>query len=355
MTHDFFAIRGVWFGLESGLLALAILLLARWIGGRTGGRATWLAPSLGVAFPILLGLQIGNFQIALFALAVLGMLLIAQRRDIAGGAILGFITIAKLSPGVLVVHLFALRRWRAVASCAPFAVFFSLVALLVLGPRPFVDFALYQVPRIASGAAFPWVDEPDSLPVNYGFYALAMNLRGLGVRGMTHEIANSVASVYGVLVLVVAFVAGHRDRKERKEGGAASEASRARQAQTWLALVTLASFRSPFVPDAYAMTGTLWLLTLVAAGASRLSWRAVTASVALALLFSTVLDNNLPSHPPKAVIVFAMVRTLLALSLNLWVIFRPLQPPVASADTSDDEVERRAAEPQADQRAARFV
>ena len=53
------------------------------------------------------------------------------------------------------------------------------------------------------------------------------------------------------------------------------ERLRLRTAQVWLGLLSLASFRSPFVPDAYALIGTLWLLTLMAAEGH---WQAPGAS-----------------------------------------------------------------------------
>ena len=37
------------------------------------------------------------------------------------------------------------------------------------------------------------------------------------------------------------------------------------KAASTVSLLTLASLRSPFVPDAYGLIGTMWLLTLVAA------------------------------------------------------------------------------------------
>jgi len=133
LTRNFFAVRSVWFTFELGLLALAVLLTARWIGGRTGALSIWLAPSLGIAFPILLALQMGDFQIAVFALAVLSMLLIVRRKEAAGGALLGFITLAKLSPGVLGVYLLGQRRWAAMAWSFGFGTFFSLLALAAGG------------------------------------------------------------------------------------------------------------------------------------------------------------------------------------------------------------------------------
>jgi hypothetical protein len=324
-TQDFFALRSIWYAAQFGLLAAAVVLIARYIGGGVGRRALWLAPLLPVAIPIMLGLQIGNFQIAALALSMLAMLLFARGRDVAGGAILGFVIVSKLFPGLLAVYLLGRGRVRAAVSTTLFGVGYTLLALVVIGARPFDHFLHYQLPHIASGAAFPWLDDGDSLPVNYSVYAMVMNLRRLGLPWVTHEISNGVASLYGLVAIGLAFVAGRRQR----EG-----IERAHEATTWLGLLTIGSLRSPFVPDAYGMVATFWLLTLLAAEPARLSARQVAALVLCAVAFSIILDNNLSPSPPRTIVVFSLARALLALGINLWAIFRPaasLQPAAAAA------------------------
>ncbi len=203
--------------------------------------------------------------------------------------------------------------------------FFTLVALVVLGIQPFLDFVTYQLPKLSTGEAFPWLYEPDSLPINYGIYAFVMNFRSLGVSLVTHRVSSAAASVYGILVAGLAFIAGRRlALASTLEQG---ERFRVRQAQSWLALLTLGSLRSPFVPEAYAMAATFWLLTLIAAEMPRLSWKHVAALVSLGVMFSTVLENNIPSRTVVPIVVFSLVREVLALSVNLWAIFRSMPVP----------------------------
>ena len=321
-THDFFPIRAVWFTVQVALLGLAVLSTARWIGGRIGRRAMLFAPVLAIAIPVLIGLQVGQFQIAAFSVSMLAMVLFSRGREAAGGGLLGFVTLGKVFPGLLALYLLGNRRPAAVAWTAGFAVFFTVVALVVVGTQPFLDFLTYQLPKLSSGEAFPWLDEPDSLPVNYGIYALVMNFRSLGVSFVTHGVSSAAASAYGIVVAGLAFIAGRRLALASPLGQ--GERFRVRQAQSWLALLTLGSLRSPFVPEAYAMPATFWLLTLIAAERPRLSRKHVAALLSLGVMFSTVLENNIPARTVVPIVVFSLAREVLALSVNLWAIFRSM-------------------------------
>jgi hypothetical protein len=79
-TSDFFLIRTGWFFVQVGLLAAATLLLARWIGGRSGAIAAALSILLWASPSSLLGIQIGNFQATAYALSVLGMVALSTGR-----------------------------------------------------------------------------------------------------------------------------------------------------------------------------------------------------------------------------------------------------------------------------------
>ena len=92
------------------------------------------------------------------------------------------------------------------------------------------------------------------------------------------------------------------------------------------ALLTLASLRSPFVPDAYGMFGTLWLLTLLAAERPRTLLSLAGFGVA-ALAFSIVLDGGLVPEPaPTWMVASTLVVQLLATAFNVASIARPVVP-----------------------------
>lgn len=322
VTHDFFLIRTAWFVLQVALLGAAILLLARWIGGRAGTVAAALSVLLWVSPSTLVGIQIGNFQATAYALSVLGMIALSTGRYASGGLAVGFAAASKLFPGALFVYLLARRSWRAAAWIAAGGALCTIAAVALVGSKPFVDFALYHFPRLNNGDAFFWIDIPQAVPINYGIYGLLGRLRVLGIVDSTRATGAFVSTGYGWLLFVLALLVGWTTGRAARsdEPGAL----RLREAQLWLALLNLGSFRSPFVPDAYALMGTTWLLTLVAA-----EWAAVTAWHALfiafaAVMFALVFDGIWTSDPPRWVVVVTLVNQVLALALNGWVLARAI-------------------------------
>jgi hypothetical protein len=137
---------------------------------------------------------------------------------------------------------------------------FVALTLMVFGRKPFDDFLSYQIPAIASGAAFSFNDKPQWIPTNYGVYALVAKVRLLGFGGMGHETGTVVASAYGAVLMVLVVVLLIRIAiRERNTGRSILESP-----LVWLSLLNLAALRSPYVGDGYAQVGTLWLVALVA-------------------------------------------------------------------------------------------
>ncbi len=109
-----------------------------------------------------------------------------------------------------------------------------------------------------------------------------------------------------------------------------AERLRLRTAQVWLGLLSLASFRSPFVPDAYALIGTLWLLTLIAAEGH---WQA-PGRIALVIggaITMLVLDGGaIPIPVPAWIMAATLALQVAAFGLNLAVVLTPGRAPIAS-------------------------
>jgi hypothetical protein len=324
---DFFAQRRIWFALQSLTWLLAVLGLARWIGGRPGIIAAALVPVTMALPTTLLNLQIGNFQITVFALCVLAMLAFARSWHVPGGLALGFAALSKVFPGVLGLLLLGGGRRRPVAWTLGAALALVGLALWSLGTGPFVDFVSYQLPRLASGDAFPWAELPPVAAINGGVYGMLTKLRALGVPGTDKGTAAIICHLYAVAVVMpLAWLAARRLR--RAEGLLRPVEHRLRQAQTWLALLSLAAARSPFLPDVYATLGSLWLLTLIAAegaSAARLFGLALTG-VACCWLLDV---QALPSPLPVWLLLATLGIQLVMLSLHVWAVARPLQPQIA--------------------------
>jgi len=250
-----------------------------------------------------------------------------------GGIALGFCAVSKIFPGVLGIVLLMQRRWTAAAATIAAGAIFVVLALLTVGAKPFVDFVYYQLPRIDSGEAFFWIEFPDMAPVNQSVYGLVTKLRALGVPGTTATAANLASSVYAVLLIVVAIVGGRRLQRLTETSTDASLV-RLRHAQLWLGLLSLASFRSPFVPDAYGLVGTLWLLTLIAAERQRL--REWAALVALGAAFSVVLDGGLvPTPVPVWMTLASLAIQLAAYGVNFLAVLTPTRGVVTADSPSD--------------------
>ena len=335
MTRDLFEARALWFMAQVLALGAALLGTARWIGGETGRAAGFLLPFVFVAFPTLAGLQFGNIQATTFAASMLAMLAFATRRDAAGGAVLGLMIASKVFPGLLAAWLVGALRWRAVAWTVAGITAIAAAVLAIYGAKPFQDFISYQAPRIASGEAFFWIDTPISIPPNYGIHGLVAKLRLLGVTDAGREAGMLVSSVYGVLLGAIALLTGWC---ARRLFSATSGESRMRLAQLWLALLNLASFRSPFVPDGYAAMGTIWLVTLIVAarvGRDGVGWRSLAPLAAIVPL-SLIVDGFIPAQPPTWVVLVTLANQLLMLGINGWVIGQELLRNRAASATRLD-------------------
>ncbi|HTO09541.1 MAG TPA: glycosyltransferase family 87 protein [Myxococcota bacterium] len=315
VTNSFAQIRAVWYVLHAALLLGGAALLAWWIGGREGRIAAACLPLFAVALPTGLELQFGQFHGPAIALALAGMVAFESRRAPLGGFLLAAAILAKLTPAVLLVALLARRRWRDLAWTALGGVVLWAAAWALLGPEPFRAFFGYQLPRLASGAAFSFAERPETpafvVSRNFSAYGLAAKLRALGVSGASPAVGQVISGGYTLLLLWLAFTA--------REG-----VTRLERAQRWLALLSLAALRSPVAPSAYVVVPSLWLLCLLAAEVRGRPW----AAVGLAALWLGVMGP--PPLPGTLEFVAGLASQGVVVALNLWVLLRvpaPVTPP----------------------------
>lgn len=311
---DFLQLRAAWFAIEAGLLAAAMLALCAFVGGAVGRRAALAIPAVWLATPTVLTLQIGNFQIAAIAMSLLAMLAFERRRNALGGALLGF-ALFKIFPGLLGVYLVATRQWRAVFWTAGFCAIYSAIAWLMMGSAPFEAFLHYELPRIANGEAWAWL-ENDGLgavvAVNDSVPGLVLKLRDLGVPGMTRAIEGAVSWVWTLIAVALAVVAALR----------AHAMSALEKAVAWVALLAVAAFRSPFVPDTYGLFPLLWLWSLLWAARAPTARRAL-AFAALWLVFALSLPfSGMPLPELTGRLLISTASQLVAIVLLLRVLLR---------------------------------
>ena len=252
VTTDFFRTRPIWFGLNGAVILLAMLVVARRLGPQAGTRAVLLVPLVWAGLPMSSMMQKGNVQAMVVALAMLAMALFERRKIAAGAALLAYAIASKLYPGLLVVHLLVRRQWRALAFTAAFGVALVLLALADLGWRPYAGF-IDHLPLLLSGEAFPALRNPRAMAINYSIPGLAFKAKIFGVPGMGFGAAKVLGWIFTVVILWATVKAARRN------------ASEVEKPLVWLAILVLATLRSPFLPQAYAALPPLWLLTLLVA------------------------------------------------------------------------------------------
>jgi len=253
LTPDFIDLRMLWFALTGGVLLLALLVVAQFLGPADGTRALLLSPLLWMALPTTIStLQKGNLQVMVIAASMLAMVLFERRRFAAGGALLAFVMVSKLYPGLLLVYLLVRRQWRALAWTSSFAVAFSVLTLLTLGWGLYAAF-LDHLPGLVSGEAFPAFRNPAAMDINQSIPGLVFKLKLFGVPGMSFPAAKIAGWGYTLVALAATAFAGLRTLRDGEKP------------LVWMGILILATLRSPFLPQTYAAIPPLWLLTLLAA------------------------------------------------------------------------------------------
>ncbi|MCC7248762.1 MAG: DUF2029 domain-containing protein [Lysobacter sp.] len=340
---DFDQMRGVWFALQGLIVLLCALGVAKWIGGPAGRRAALLIPAVWIATPTALTLQLGNFQLSAIALSLMAFALFWRNKPILGGALFGF-AVFKLFPGLLGIYLILTKRWRALFWTLGFSSLYTVIAFLWLGENPFRALFEFHLPRLASGEAWAFLEIPQLAPVaaiNDSVPGVVLKLKALGVPGMDMALSRHVGWVWTLFIVTLTALAARR----------APRMSRHELAMTWTALLALAAFRSPFLPDHTGLFAPLWLWSLVAAGGAfkggrlfkmALLWLAFAAVVPF---MGTPLDDGLDRF------VVSGISQTVAIALCLWAVLRKptgiesedARPANTAAQALPREVEAQAA------------
>ena len=252
VAPDFLRLRMVWYGMTAGVLLVAMLAVARMLGPAAGTRAILLAPLVWAGIPMLNSLQKGNVQVLVIAISMLAMVLFARGRDAAGGALLGYACVAKIYPGMLVLYLILRRQWRAAVWTSALALMFLLLSFADTGIAPMRAF-VEHLPGILGGEAFPALRNPAATGINVSVPGLVFKAQLFGVPGMTFATSKLVGWIYTIVVIAAIALAARRTLRDEEAP------------PVWLAILILATLRSPFLPQGYGVFTATWLMTLVAA------------------------------------------------------------------------------------------
>ncbi len=303
LAPDFLRFRMIWFALNGAVLVIGLIVVARMLGPVAGTRALLLAP-LVLASDLTVGtLQIGNLQAIVFSIAMIAMVLLAQRRYAAGGALLAFVTVSKLFPGLLLIYLLVRRQWRALAWTSGMMAALVAISLLDTGWTPYHVF-LDHLPRLLGGEAFPAFRNPGAIAKNYSVPGMAFKIQLFGITGASFGAMKIVGWIYTLVVLALTIIVARRTLNREDEPLA------------WLTILILASLRSPFLP-AYAVIPVLWLLTLLAANVAP-TVRILSSALLAWVLLNIALPQQGPDPRlvsmvmllPQAVIVILIVLAL---------------------------------------------
>jgi len=228
----------------------------------------------------------------IIAVSMLAMVLFERRRWAAGGALLAFATVSKLYPGLLIVYLIARRQWRAVAWTSAFAAAFSLVTLWMLGSGQYAAF-VEHLPGLVGGEAFPAFRRPAAVAINYSIPGLVFKLGLFGVPGMSFAASKIVGWGYTLVAVAATVFVGLRTLRDREKP------------LVWMAILILATLRSPFLPQAYAAVPPLWLLTLLAATRAPIARTPLVIVLAWAAL-NAYWPTDWPMDPRLLAVVIAV-------------------------------------------------
>jgi alpha-1,2-mannosyltransferase len=304
VTPDFVSQRILFGAASLGLILFACAAAARTLGG-VAERRIWLLAPLFMAHPlVLVTLQVGNFHLAALALCLLCWVALERRRDGLTGALLAAATLAKIFPGLLGVLLLVQRRWRAAALTALTAAALCALSVAVLGTRVWRDFLFYHLPRVQSGEALRFLAaSPREIGFNVAPFGIPFKLAALGLEGWGWDQARLFGNVYTAVLLVLAVLAG------RNQGNPQHRLT------VWLAMVLLASLRSPYAAPFVLSTMMVLLLVLVAEIRGRAG---VVAFVAFCALFSMPT----PFADPRVSIAVSLARVAVLYAFLGWAVLR---------------------------------
>jgi alpha-1,2-mannosyltransferase len=249
----------------------------------------------------------------MIALSALAMYCFDRRAYAIGGALLAFAILGKLYPGVFVLYLLLRREWRAVGWTAVGAVVLMAISVADVGLEPYRAF-LHEMPGLMSGEAFSAFRNPSAIGNNGSVPGLIFKLKLWGVPHMGFEAMRLVGWAYTLVVVA----------------GTAWLATRVRPAGRepviWLAILVLATMRSPFMAT-YAFFPAMWLAVLAAPIGGRVPrdfWPIAVCWCALAFAFGPA------SIPPQWNAAWTTVQTVLTFVL-LGAVLRKLRLPATAS------------------------
>jgi alpha-1,2-mannosyltransferase len=309
--------RALWFAVEGLALGLALFFLAARVRGPRAVTAFALLPLAWTTVPVMSALQLGSLQVVVVALALIAMGSFEDRHPALGGALLSFVTLTKLYPLVLVLHLLFRRRWRALAWTVVFAAVQLGVAVHVLGLAPFQSFLRDAVPHLTT--TVQELSVPRLVAVNQAVSGVVLKVQLLGLPPPSYETRFFELVTVGYAALLVPLAWGSRR--------ISSEAHR--QALVWIALLLAGSLAGVWVEQSAGLLPAVLLAVLVV---TAVGFRhAAVLLAALTWLAANVLLPPDPEVSPALLTAITLGQQSLAVLLGLWAFRRGLSGALSRA------------------------
>lgn len=310
LAPEFLPFRTLWFGITGAFALAAMIAVAGMMGPVMGTRGLLLLPLAWLALPMASVIQKGNVHVVVIAASMLAMALFDRRRWAAGSVLLAFATVSKLYPGMLVLYLIARREWRPVIWTAAMGALFVIAAAIDLGPGMFAAFADH-LPGLMSGQAFPAFRNPPAAALNLSIPGLFYKLKLFGVPGISFGTMKLVGWAWTLVVVAATVLLALRARRPEE------------RSLVWLAILILATLRSPFLPSGYAAIPGLWLLALVGARFVPTA-RALSLVIAGWAILGITWPVDWPLDPRWIATLMALPQGVM-LGLAVWVARRSLE------------------------------
>lgn len=312
VSSDFWSFRRTWFALNLAVVIAGLIVVAARFDRALGTGALWLTPFVLLAPAMVTTLIMGNVQLAIVATSMAAMVLFERGRHAAGGGLLAYAIVSKLYPGLLLLYLLLRREWRPAVWTAVFAIAIIAIAAADFGIGPYEAFVSHM-PKLLSGEAFPAFRNPAAIATNESVPGLVFKLQLFGVPHMGFAASKAIGWIYTVIAVAIVVRLALRP------------VAAGREPLAWLAILIVATMRSPFLP-LYAPFPSLWLATLLAA----LAWErpgafttALVAWVVLAFTFGQAVV------PPEVNAIWTFAHTIAAFVLVAIVLQDRMTPFVA--------------------------
>jgi hypothetical protein len=251
LTPEFTSFHRLWAVLNVFVVIGGVVVVARRVDRANSGRSLWLVPLALLPLGIISTFQTGNAQLLFVVIAMLAMLAFEQRRPAIGGLLLAYAIVGKLFPGLLLVYLVVRRDWRAVAWTAAWGAALSLVALANVGWAPFAHF-LDHLPGLLSGEAFPMLRVPGPPNISLSVPGIVLKLPAFGAPALPFVSLKIAGWIFTAIIVSATVRLALRPVAARLAPLA------------WLAVLGLATLRSPFLPG-YGVFQGVWIASIVLA------------------------------------------------------------------------------------------